>query len=57
MPQIQHPQQQDDLYAQTYPQKMGIDNSHASVSDQRGASAIFFVESVVEVTAEENEAA
>jgi len=57
MPQIPHPQQQDDLCAQTYPQKMGIDNSHASVSDQRGASAIFFVESVVEVTAEENEAA
>jgi hypothetical protein len=53
MPQILHPQQQDDLCAQTYPQKMGIDNSHASVSDQRGVSATFFVESVVEVTAED----
>jgi hypothetical protein len=57
MPQFLRPQQQDDLCAQTYPQKMGIDNLHASVSDQRAASAIFFVESVAEVTAEESEAA
>jgi hypothetical protein len=57
MPQFLRPQQQDDLCAQTYPQKMGIDNLHASVSDQRAASAIFFVESDAEVTAEESEAA
>jgi hypothetical protein len=30
MPQILHPQQQDDLCSQTYPQKMGIDNSRAA---------------------------
>lgn len=53
MPQILHPQQQDDLYSQSYPQKMGIDKSRAAVTDQRGATAIFFLESVVEVSAEE----
>jgi hypothetical protein len=37
MPQFLRPQQQDDLCAQTYPQKMGIDNSHAAVSDLPGA--------------------
>jgi len=50
MPQIMHTRQQDDLCSQTYPQKMGIDNSRAAGSDQRGASAIFFLESTVEVT-------
>jgi hypothetical protein len=53
MRQILHPQHQNDLCSQTYPQKMGIDNSHAAVSDLRGVSDVF-VESVVEVTAEEN---
>ena len=57
LPQTLHPQQPDDLCSQTYPQKMGIDNLHASGSDQRAASAIFFVESDAEVTAEESEAA
>ena len=30
---------------------MGIDNSRAAVSDQQGASVIFFVESLVEAPA------
>jgi hypothetical protein len=42
MPQILHPRQHDDLCAQTYPQKMGIDNSHAEISDPRGRFVIFF---------------
>jgi hypothetical protein len=56
MPQILHPQQQDDLCAQTYPQKMGIDNSHAAVNDQRGEARVsdcFLVGSAAEVSAEE----
>jgi hypothetical protein len=42
MPQILHPQQQKDLCTQTYPQKMGIDNSHAVISDQRARFGFFF---------------
>jgi len=41
MPQILHPQHQNDLCSQGYPQKMGIDNSHAAISDLRGAWAMF----------------
>jgi hypothetical protein len=43
MPQIPHPQQPRDLCSQTYPQKMGIDNSRAAQSEFRLILGIFFL--------------
>jgi len=44
MPQILHSQQQDDRCSQTYPQKMGIDNSHAVEQHARKIAPNFFFE-------------